>query len=159
MFFCLLILFCAILPLTANAFSTLPSCSPVWSVCGRTCTPRHHRAWPVSWSLWWSGQRTSPILPTPATNSVRPFSVCASWRIRTPSTWRTPGQRRYVGTGWRSDVHPCIHTCRRIHRKHEATWGIILICDTISLIKKCKIGVSKKRWAVDCTLVCKRYKV
>lgn len=76
----------------------LSFCSPMWSACGRTCTPCHPRAWAASSRRWWSGQRTSLTRPTPATSSGRPSQVCASWRARTLSSWCTPGLKRYVGT-------------------------------------------------------------
>lgn len=81
-----------------NHFDLLPHppCSPAWSVCERTSTPRPPRALAASWRPWWSGRRTSLIRPTPATSSGRPSSVCASWRARKPSSWCKPGPRRYV---------------------------------------------------------------
>lgn len=85
------------------------SSSPAWSACGRTCTPCHPRAWTASWRRWWSGRRTSLTRPTPATSSGRPSWACASWRAKTPSSWCTPGSRRYVGTGGKH-LHRCTHT-------------------------------------------------
>lgn len=93
------------------------SCSPVWSACGRTYTPCHRRACPASWKLWLRGQRTSLIRPTPVTSSVRPSSACASWRARTPSSWYTPGLRRYVGTS-RQAFNRCTQSHRNIHKKN-----------------------------------------
>lgn len=111
-------------------------CSPAWSACGRTYTSCHRRACPASWRLWSSGQRTSLIRLTPVTSSVRPSLDCASWRARTPSSWYTPGLRRYVGTCRQAftDLHRDTGIFIKKHTFLYNDYPQVLICKRLQVL-------------------------